>query len=355
MTNAQPDTAVSEGDSGKLSGWPVAVAVIVALNVLGWGMLLLVVVPSGVSYAAGGSTALAVGLAAYALGMRHAFDADHIAAIDNTTRRFVDRGKPAATVGLWFSLGHSTIVLLLCGALAVGLAAAANAIDDEDSAVRGFTGVWGPTVSSVFLLTIAAINIWSLRQARQAGEHSAKGGPMWWLMRRFEAVIDRPSRMFGVGFAFGIGFDTATEIGLLAIAGAATLGKVPWWAVMTLPILFAAGMSLLDTTQGALMRRAYAWRGSDAPDAPARRRVVPYALVMTGISAVVAVLVAAVQLAGIGTERFGWGGVVERIGSADLETLGIYLTVALLVIWLGAAVILALQQRRAAKSRSAAT
>ena len=341
MSGGQRDTV-----GATLSGWPVAVGVIVALNVVGWGMLLLVVVPSGVSYAAGGSTALAVGLAAYALGMRHAFDADHIAAIDNTTRRFVDRGKPASTVGLWFSLGHSTVVLLLCAALAAGLSAAAAAISDDDSAVRGFTGVWGPTVSSVFLLAIAAINMWSLRQSRRDGTEQAKGGPMWWLMRRFEAVVDRPSRMFGVGFAFGIGFDTATEIGLLAIAGAATLGQVPWWAVMTLPVLFAAGMSLLDTTQGALMRRAYAWQAPTADGVPSQRRVIRYPLVMTGISAVVAVLVAGVQLAGVGTETFGWGGLVERIGSADLETLGIYLTVVLLGVWIAAAAAL-LRRRRA--------
>ncbi|MFT3717007.1 MAG: high-affinity nickel-transport protein [Gordonia sp. (in: high G+C Gram-positive bacteria)] len=330
---------------GRLSSWPVAAAVIAGLNIVGWGLLLLVVVPSGVRYEVGGPAALAVGLGAYALGMRHAFDADHIAAIDNTTRRFVTRGRPASTVGLWFSLGHSMVVVLLCAALALGIGAAAHAIGNDDSGVHLFSGIWGPTVSSIFLLLIAGVNIWSLIQARRAEDAAPQGGPMWWLMRRFESLIDRPSRMFGVGFAFGLGFDTATEIGLLAMAGAATLGQVPWWAVMTLPILFAAGMSLFDTAQGALMRRAYAWQPVDDVTGP-RRRAVPYALVMTGISAAVAILVAIVQLAGVGADTFGWGGVVAAVGSADLETLGIRLTVVLVGLWIVFAATVAFRTRR---------
>jgi high-affinity nickel-transport protein len=338
----------------KLSSWPVAAAVVIGLNVLGWGMLLLVVVPSGVAYSVGGPAALAVGLGRLCLGMRHAFDADHIAAIDNTTRRMVERGRPASTVGLWFSLGHSSVVIVLCAALALGIRAAADAIANDDSGVHAFTGVWGPTVSAVFLLVIAGINVWSLVQARQARDSVGRGGPMWWLVRRFEAVIDRPSRMYGVGFAFGIGFDTATEIGLLAMAGAASLGQVPWWAVMTLPVLFAAGMSLLDTAQGAMMRRAYAY----SPDADARpeqrRRVVPYALVMTGISAAVAIAVAVVQLAGVGAESFGWGGLVGTIAAADLETVGVWLTVALVGLWavFGVATLVRVRRRAAMRASS---
>ncbi|GAA4753601.1 HoxN/HupN/NixA family nickel/cobalt transporter [Gordonia alkaliphila] len=330
-----------------MSGWPVAVAVITALNVVGWGLLFLVVVPSGVQYGHGGATAVAVGLGAFALGMRHAFDADHIAAIDNTTRRFVDRRRPSATVGLWFSLGHSSVVMLLCAGLAAGIGAAAHAISD-DSGMHAFSSVWGPTVSGFFLLLIAAVNIWSVRRARRgAGSAGGHGGPMWWLVRRFETVIDRPSRMYGVGFAFGLGFDTATEIGLLAMAGAATLGQVPWWAGMTLPILFAAGMSLLDTAQGAVMRRAYAYDPAvdhAGPGAP-RARMIPYAVVMTGVSALVAIAVAVVQFAGVGAESFGWGGVVGAVGSADLETLGIWLTVVLIGLWSAFAATVALGGR----------
>ncbi|GEE04044.1 nickel/cobalt efflux system [Gordonia spumicola] len=300
-----------------------AVAVIVGLHMIGWGTLLAVVVPSGVVYDSAGPAALGVGLAAYALGLRHAFDADHIAAIDNTTRRFVDRGRPASTVGLWFSLGHSSVVFLLCLALVVGVGALGRAVTDDGSGLHAVTGVWGPVVSSVFLIVIAVINVRSL-----SASGAAPGGLMWRMLRRFEDVVDRPTRMYAVGFTFGLGFDTATEIGLLALAGSATLGAVPWWAVLTLPVLFAAGMSLLDTVQGAVMRRAYAW----APSRD-RSRVLSYSLVMTGLSAAVAVVIAAVQLSAVASDSFGWSGPFAWIGGVDLATLGFWLTGVLLTIW----------------------
>ncbi|WP_052692347.1 HoxN/HupN/NixA family nickel/cobalt transporter [Gordonia sihwensis] len=304
-----------------------ATIVIVGLHLLGWGTLLIAVVPAGVTYATGGTTALAVGLTAYALGLRHAFDADHIAAIDNTTRRFVDRGRPASTVGLWFSLGHSSVVLLLCLALVIGIGALGRAISDEGSGLHQFTGVWGPMVSSIFLIVIAAINVWSLRNRDRAD--GAPGGPIWRILGRFEHAVDRPTRMYGVGFIFGFGFDTATEIGLLAIASTATLGAVPWWAVLTLPILFAAGMSLLDTVQGALMRRAYAW----SPTGEHRSRLFSYSILMTGISAAVAAVIAVVQLSDLAATQLGWEGPIGWIAGADLDTLGFWLTGTLLTIW----------------------
>ncbi|WP_341266907.1 high-affinity nickel-transport protein [Gordonia malaquae] len=307
-------------------GWRWAVGVIVGLHLLGWGALLLLVLPSGVNYSTSGPAALAVGLSAYALGLRHAFDADHIAAIDNTTRRFVDRGRPASTVGLWFSLGHSSVVFLLCLALVVGIGALGRAVSDEESGLHQFTGVWGPMVSSIFLVVIAVINVWSLR--RRDTDDAAPGGLMWRLLGRFENAVDRPTRMYGVGFVFGFGFDTATEIGLLALAGTATLGAVPWWAVLTLPILFAAGMSLLDTVQGAVMRRAYQWS-----PAGERSRLFSYSALMTWISAAVAIAIAGVQLSALAVDEFGWHGLFAWIGGADLETLGFWLTGVLLAIW----------------------
>ena len=267
------------------------IAFITLLHVLGWGVLVLLVIPTGIPLGGGGGTlvTLGVGLTAYALGVRHAFDADHIAAIDNTTRRLAERGKPANTVGFWFSLGHSTIVVVLCILLTLGVTAIGTSLADDASALRTWTGIIGPTVSGLFLIVIAAINTASLRRRR----HGHAGGPVLRMLGPFEKAVDRPSRMYLVGLLFGLGFDTATEIGLLALAGTATLVAVPWWAALTLPILFAAGMSAFDTTQGAVMRRAYTWQ-------PGRRHLGEvYAITMTGLSVVAAALIAIVQLADV--------------------------------------------------------
>lgn len=307
----------------------VVISVIVLLHLIGWGVLVLAVVPAGIPLGGegGGLVTLGVGFTAYALGVRHAFDADHIAAIDNTTRRLAERGRPAHTVGFWFSLGHSTIVVVLCILLTLGITAVGASLADDSSALRTWTGVIGPTVSGVFLLMIAAINIAALRR-----RHGHAGGPVMRMLGPFESAVDRPSRMYAVGLLFGLGFDTATEIGLLALAGTATLVAVPWWATLTLPILFAAGMSAFDTTQGALMRRAYTWR-------PGRRNIGEvYAIAMTGLSVVAAVLIAVVQLSDVLVVNLGFGGPFPWLASVGIDDLGFVLTGVLLAIW--AAVIL---------------
>lgn len=299
------------------------IALIAVLHVLGWGVLALIVVPAGIPLGGGGALAtLGVGFTAYVLGVRHAFDADHIAAIDNTTRRLADRGRPADTVGLWFSLGHSTIVVLLCILLTLGISAVGSALADDSSALRTWTAIIGPTVSGVFLLVIAAINIASLRR-----HHGHAGGPVLRLLGPLEKAVDRPSRMYVVGLLFGLGFDTATEIGLLTLAGAATLVAVPSWAALTLPILFAAGMSAFDTTQGAVMRRAYTWD-------PGRRHLGEvYAIAMTGLSVVAAVLIAIVQLSDVLVVHLGLGGPLPWLASVEIEDLGLALTCLLLITW----------------------
>ncbi|HEY9307297.1 MAG TPA: HoxN/HupN/NixA family nickel/cobalt transporter [Microbacterium sp.] len=308
---------------------------IALLHVVGWGVLVLLVMPAGIPLGGSGGTlvTLGVGLTAYALGVRHAFDADHIAAIDNTTRRLAERGKPASTVGFWFSLGHSTIVVVLCILLALGITAIGTSLADDSSALRTWTGIIGPTVSGVFLLIIAAINIASLRH-----RHGHAGGPVLRMLGPVERAVDRPSRMYVVGLLFGLGFDTATEVGLLALAGAASLGALPWWAALTLPILFAAGMSAFDTTQGAVMRRAYSWQ-------PGRRHLGEvYALAMTGISVMAAVLIAIVQLADVLVANLGVGGPLPWVASIGIDNLGFVLTGVLLITW--AAVLVTMRRTR---------
>jgi len=298
--------------------------VIVLLHVVGWGVLVLLVIPAGIPLGGAGGTVatLGVGLTAYALGARHAFDADHIAAIDNTARRLTERGKPASTVGFWFSLGHSTIVVLLCVLLTLGITAISSSLADHSSALRTWTGVIGPAVSGVFLLIIATINIASLRRS-----HGHAAGVVLRMLGPLENAVDRPSRMYIVGLLFGLGFDTATEVGLLALAGAATLVAVPWWAALSLPVLFAAGMSAFDTTQGAVMRRAYAWR-------PGRRHLGEvYGMAMTGLSVVAAVLIAVVQLADVLVDSLGLCGPLPWLASVGTTDLGFVLTGLLLVMW----------------------
>jgi high-affinity nickel-transport protein len=300
------------------------IALIVVLHLLGWGVLALVVIPSGIPLGGGSGTlvTLGIGFTAYALGVRHAFDADHIAAIDNTTRRLAERGRPASTVGFWFSLGHSTVVVVLCILLTFGIATVGSALADDSSALRTWTAVIGPTVSAVFLLVIAAVNIASLRR-----RHAHAGGPILRLLGPFEKAVDRPSRMYVVGLLFGLGFDTATEIGLLTLAGASTLAGVPWWAALTLPVLFAAGMSAFDTSQGAVMRRAYAWH----PGRPRIGRL--YGTAMTGLSVLAAVLIAVVQLAEVLVANLGLGGPLPWLATIGIDDLGIVLTALLLVTW----------------------
>lgn len=302
------------------------IALIALLHVLGWGVLLFLVIPASIPLGGGGGAlvTLGVGLTAYALGARHAFDADHIAAIDNTIRRLAERGRRADTVGFWFSLGHSTIVVVVCILLTLGISAIGSSLADSSSALRAWTGIIGPVVSGLFLLIIAGLNIRSL--TRRHG-HGHAGGPVMRMLGPLESAVDRPSRMYVVGLLFGLGFDTATEIGLLALAGAASLVAVPWWAALTLPVLFAAGMSAFDTTQGAMMRRAYTWRAGRRPLGQA------YALWMTGISVVTAVLIAIVQLVGVLVSGFDLGGPLPWMASLRIDTLGFVLTGLLLVTW----------------------
>lgn len=328
----------------------VTVPVIVALHVVGIGGLAATLAADGGT----GAITVAMGLAAYALGLRHAFDADHIATIDNTTRRLVRAKRDARGVGLWFSLGHSTVVLGAALLLALGVHALAPMLGDESSPLRRATGVWGPLVSGTFLLLIAAVNIAMLRRALRGRADAASGsadpeghthhagGPVTWALRRFEWSTDKPGRMYVVGLVFGLGFDTATEIGLLAITASAAVGQVAWYSALPLAVLFAAGMSLLDSAQGAVARRVYTHAGTGEAAAsdgtasteaarPARTRV-RYDVVVTGISALAALGIGLVTLVQVAVEHAPWLGWIPG-ASVSLEPCGVVLTVVLLLAW----------------------
>jgi high-affinity nickel-transport protein len=289
--------------------------VILAFHAVGFGVLLLVIVP-------GGMFGLGIGLTAYTLGLRHALDADHIAAIDNTTRRLMAGGQRPVSVGFFFSLGHSSVVFALAALVALG---ATSAHPD--------TGVLGPAVSGTFLLAIAALNLSVLtgilgisRRLRDGGfdeaELEAELGRRGFLNRvyaRATRAVGRPWQMYPVGLLFGLGFDTATEVTLLAAAGAAAAGGLPWYAILCLPVLFAAGMTLLDTIDGAFMGAAYGW----ALARPARK--VFYNLAITGLSVAVALVVGGIELLS-----------VLDVTTVDLQVVGYMIAGVFVLTWAGA-------------------
>ena len=198
-----------------------------------------------------------IGITAYTLGMRHAFDADHIAAIDNTTRKLMTDGQRPLSVGFFFSLGHSSIVFVLAALFACGIRGLSGEVSDDSSLLHKLTGVIGPSVSGVFLLVIGILNLVVLvgivrvfRRMRHGEFDEAEledqlnnRGLMNRILGRATNAIKKPWQMYPLGLLFGLGFDTATEIALLATAGAAAAGGLPWYAILCLPMIFAAGMS----------------------------------------------------------------------------------------------------------------
>jgi high-affinity nickel-transport protein len=296
--------------------------VIVALHVIGFGVLLGVVVP-------GGMFGLGVGITAYTLGLRHAFDADHIAAIDNTTRKLMAEGQRPVSVGFFFSLGHSTIVFGLAALFALGAAS-----------VHTSTGILGPAISGVFLVAIGVVNLMVLvsilgisRRMRNGSYDEAeleaelnKRGFMNRFYARTTRGVSKPWHMYPVGMLFGLGFDTATEVALLAAAGAAAAGGMPFYAILCLPVLFAAGMSLLDTIDGAFMNFAYGWAFSR----PVRK--IFYNITITGLSVAVALIVGSFELLSVLADKLGLtGGLWDAVAGLDLNVVG-YAIVALFVV-----------------------
>lgn len=324
----------------RLSGILTAIGV---LHVLGWAVYLTYSGRVGAASGFAGAGALA-----YALGVRHAFDADHIAAIDDTTRLMMQRGRRPVGVGFFFAMGHSAVVLLLAVVVAFAAHSATTAELDTLSRVGSVVAV---LVATLFLFLVAALNagvlvgvvrLWRQLVRGQLDETQVdaqllRRGLMNRLFgARVRSLVRSSWHMAPVGFLFGLGMETASEVTLLALsASSASAGQIPPLAVLSLPILFAAGMSAFDTADSLLMSRAYSWGFRS----PARR--LYYNLTTTGLTVGVAAFVASVYGAGFLADHVGVGGAVARYGALaeHFELFGYLIVAVFAVTWLGAALV----------------
>ncbi|GLZ54543.1 nickel/cobalt efflux system [Actinomycetospora sp. NBRC 106378] len=343
--------AMSRPEKLSVAGMTAAVLL---LHVVGWGVLAVFIAPNNYDLGDAGVFGLGLGLTAYLLGMRHAFDADHIAAIDNTTRKLLadrtdDERRPRPlTVGFWFSLGHSTIVFVLVLLLGLGVRAVTSEIGDDDSPLKVIGGLIGTAVSGVFLILIGVINLVVLigivrifRRMRHGDydeaeleRHLDERGFMNRFLGRVTKAVRRPGHMYPVGVLFGLGFDTATEVSLLVLAGGAAAATLPWWAVLVLPILFAAGMSLFDALDGAFMCFAYGW----AFMRPVRK--VFYNITITSLSVVVALVIGLIELISILTDQLDiQDGPLAWVANLPLDDVGFWIVGLFVLAWVVALVV----------------
>jgi high-affinity nickel-transport protein len=320
-------SALSPAEWSRLA---VMLAVIVALHLIGWVTLICIVEPARLSLG-GKAFGIGIGLTAYTLGLRHAFDADHIAAIDNTTRKQMSDGQRPLAVGFFFSLGHSTVVFGLAVLLATGVKAIIGPVEDDSSALHHYTGLIGTSVSGGFLYLIAILNVIVLVGILRVFVRLRRGefdegeleqqlenrGLLNRFLGRFTKSITKSWHMYPVGLLFGLGFDTATEIALLVLAGTSAAAGLPWYAILCLPVLFTAGMCLLDTIDGSFMNFAYGWAFSN----PVRK--IYYNITITGLSVAVALLIGSIELLGLFAGQLGWRGPFwDWVGGLDLNTVG---------------------------------
>jgi high-affinity nickel-transport protein len=330
---------------------------IILLHVVGFGVLFGFVIPN--HYHLGGDHPvfnIGVGVLAYTFGLRHAFDADHIAAVDNTTRKLMAdnvtkrvAGTPEAeirkplSVGFWFSLGHSTIVFGLAFLLSAGVKALAGQVTNDNSGLHSVTGVIGASVSGVFLWILGILNFVVLlgivrvfREMRhgryneaELEEHLNKRGFMNRFLNGLTKSVRKSWHIYPVGVLFGLGFDTATEVGLLVIAGGAAAFNLPFYAILVLPVLFAAGMCLMDTVDGVFMNGAYGWAFAK----PVRK--VFYNITITTISITVAVVIGTIELVGVLAHQAKiTSGPIAVIADIPLDYAGYGIVALFVVAWL---------------------
>ena len=282
---------------------------------------------------------LGTSLLAYSFGLRHAVDADHIAAIDNVTRKLMQTGRRPISIGLMFALGHSTIVVLA----SVGIAATAMALEGRLAGLKEIGGLIGTIVSTLFLFAIATMNLFVLRSIFRVFRRARRGEPcaeddintlmgdrgcLARIFRPLFRLVTKSSHMYFLGFLFGLGFDTATEVGLLGMSAAGATRGMPIWSILVFPVLFTAGMTLVDATDSILMLGAYGW----ALTKPIRK--LYYNMTITTLSVVVAFFVGSVEGLGLLAEKWQLHGVFwSAIGSLS-DNFGIvgYVIVGVFVL-----------------------
>ena len=317
---------------------------VVLLHLIGFVVLVVFVVPHNYNLGTSGIYTVGIGVLAYTFGLRHAFDADHIAAVDNTTRKLLaeraEGGPRPLSVGFWFSLGHSPIVFGLAFLLSVGVRALAGPVEDDNSELHSITGVIGASVSGVFLWVLGIINLVVLIgiikvfrrmrhghfDERELEDQLDKRGFMNRFLGGLTRSVTRPWHIYPIGVLFGLGFDTATEVGLLVMAGGAAAFNLPFYAILILPILFAAGMCLMDTTDGVFMNFAYGWAFAK----PVRK--VFYNITITALSVAVALIIGTIELIGVLVDQTKIdSGPLAAIANIPLDYAG-YAIVALFVL-----------------------
>ena len=328
---------------------------IVLIHVVGFGILFGLAAPA--HYSLGGdhpTFTIGVGVLAYTFGLRHAFDADHIAAVDNTTRKLLSDnaerealGQPnqrrPLSVGFWFSLGHSTIVFALAFLLALGVKALASPVEDDGSTLHSVTGVIGASISGIFLWILGILNLVVLlgiikvfREMRigtydeqTLEDQLNKRGFMNRFLGGLTKSVRKPWHIYPIGVLFGLGFDTATEVGLLVLAGGAAAFNLLFYTILVLPILFAAGMCLMDTADGVLMNAAYGWAFAK----PVRK--VFYNITITSISVAVALIIGTIELVGVLADQANiTSGPLGWIANINLDYAGYAIVGLFFVSWL---------------------
>lgn len=328
--------------------------VAVVLNLVGWGTLLLAVAPHEYRLGDAGVFGIGVGVTAFLLGARHAFDADHITIIDNATRKLVGEGKAARSTGLWFALGHSSVVFGLATVIALGVTAVAGPVQDADSRLQHVLGVVGSSAAGLFLLVVGLMNLNALVGILHARRHLRAGTfdehdldhhlhSRGVLARLFTRVIDRvdqPWHLYPAGLLMGLGFDTATQVALLVLAGGGAAYALPWYAVLVLPVLFTAGMVVGDSIDGIVMSRAYEWSLHDP------RRRITYNAVVTALSVTIALTIGTVLLLQLAADELGLGW-LSGVAGVNLDYVGFGIVVAFVLVWTVGALLVRGRDRRA--------